>query len=98
MVWADVLVNALKELEAGKIFAITGAKNTPVRTIVPPLHKTDGGRLHALRDLILQYPGPQPLYLRFRSKDGQELKLKADSGYCVRDAEEFRLKLAELLG
>src|SRR6267154_1856926 len=119
MVWADVFAKALKELEPGKIVAITGKldsredsvrliaaeavsitrdKKTPVLTIDLPLDKTDEGRLLALRDLILQYPGPQPLYLRFRSNDGQELKLKADSGYCVRDAEEFRLKLAELLG
>ena len=83
---------------AAEVVSITRAKKTPVLTIDLPLDKTDEGRLLALRDLILQYPGPQPLYLRFRSTDGLELKLKADSGYCVRDAEEFRLKLAELLG
>src|SRR6266404_3485688 len=118
MVWADVFAKAAKELEVGKIVAITGkldsredsvrliaaevvpitrAKKTAILTIDLPLEKTDEGRLLALRDLILQYPGSQPLYLRFRTNDGQELKLKADSGYCVRDAEEFRLKLADLL-
>jgi DNA polymerase III alpha subunit len=118
MVWADVFAKASKELEHGKIVAITGkldsredstrliaaevapitrTKKTAILTIDLPLEKTDEGRLLALRDLILQYPGSQPLYLRFRTNDGQELKLKADSGYCVRDAEEFRVKLAELL-
>jgi DNA polymerase-3 subunit alpha len=118
MVWADVFARAVKELELGKIVAITAkidrrddsvrliatevepitrGKRTPVLTIDLPLEKTDEGRLLALRDLILQFPGPQPLYLRFRTNDGRELKLKAHSGYCVRDEEEFRTKLAELL-
>jgi DNA polymerase-3 subunit alpha len=118
MVWADVFAKASKELELGKIVAITGkldsredslrliatevapisrTKKTAILTIDLPLEKTDEDRLLALRELILQYPGSQPLYLRFRARDGQELKLKADSGYCVRDEEEFRAKLAELL-
>jgi len=84
-------------LIAAEVVPITRAKKTAILTIDLPLEKTDEGRLLALRDLILQYPGSQPLYLRFRTNDGQELKLKADSGYCVRDAEEFRLKLADLL-
>jgi hypothetical protein len=39
----------------------------------------------------------QPLYLRFRTIDGRELRLKADSGYSVRDDQTFRELLAELL-
>jgi DNA polymerase-3 subunit alpha len=84
-------------LIAAEVAPIIRAKKTAVLTIDLPVEKTDEGRLLALRDLILQYPGPQPLYLRFRTSDGQELKLKAHSGYCVRDEEEFRAKLAELL-
>jgi hypothetical protein len=37
------------------------------------------------------------LYLRFRTVDGRELRLKADAGYSVRDDETLREKLAELL-
>jgi DNA polymerase III subunit alpha len=84
-------------LIANEINPITNKKKTAALTIDLPLEKTDEGRLLALRDLILQYPGAQPLYLRFKSIDGRELKLKADSGYCVRDEEGFRTKLAELL-
>ena len=89
MVWADVFARAAKELELGKIVAITGkldsredsvrliaaevvpitrAKKAAILTIDLPLEKTDEGRLLALRDLILQYPGSQPLYLRFENQ------------------------------
>jgi hypothetical protein len=51
----------------------------------------------ALRELVMQHPGPQPLFLRFRGHGGQELKVRANNGYSVRDDADFREKLAELL-
>jgi hypothetical protein len=61
------------------------------------MEKADEKRLIAIRDLVRQFPGIQPLYLRFRSIDGLEIRLKADSDYSVRDEERFRAKLVELL-
>jgi hypothetical protein len=66
-------------------------------TIEVPMEKVDEKRLIALRDLVRQFPGTQPLYLRFRSIEGQAIRLKADSDFSVRDEEAFRAKLAELL-
>ena len=61
------------------------------------MEKVDEERLIAIRDLVCQFPGVQPLYLRFRSPDGHEIRLKADPGYSVRDEETLRAKLTELL-
>ncbi|MBV9492205.1 MAG: hypothetical protein JO069_21125, partial [Verrucomicrobia bacterium] len=49
------------------------------------------------RNLVQQFPGTQPLYLRIRRLDGQELHLKAGEGFAVRDDAAFRERLAELL-
>jgi hypothetical protein len=76
---------------------MTGRKSVKALTIDIPLEKADEERLMAIRDLVRQFPGIQPLYLRFRSADGQEIRLRADSDYSVRDEEAFRAKLAELL-
>jgi DNA polymerase-3 subunit alpha len=83
---------------ASEINLITGAKAAKGLTIDIQLEKADEKRLVAVRDLVCQFPGKQPLYLLFRSADGRELRLKADAGYNVRDDEAFRAKLAELLG
>lgn len=117
MVWGEVYVKAAKEIDKGKIVAISGkldkreenlrlvtneigslSKHEGVKalTIDIPMEKADENRLIAIRDLVRQYPGMQPLYLRFRLPDGREVRLKADSGYSVRDEEPFREKLAEL--
>jgi hypothetical protein len=61
------------------------------------MEKANEERLMAIRDLVRQFPGIQPLYLRFRSTDGHEIRLKADLDYSVRDEDAFRAKLAELL-
>jgi hypothetical protein len=46
----------------------------------------------------MKHPGPQPLFLRFRAPDGQELRVKTNTGYSVRDDASFREELAQLLG
>ena len=66
-------------------------------TIDMELEKTDEKRLVAVRDLVRQFPGRQPLYLLFHAADGSEIRLKADPGYSVRDDQALRTKLAELL-
>jgi DNA polymerase III subunit alpha len=117
MVWGEVYATAAKEIEKGKIVAITGrldkrdetlrvianeiepiAKPKAVKAIVIdiPIDKASEQRLIAIRDLVRQHPGTQPLFLRFRSADGREIRLKADANYSVRDSEPFREKLAEL--
>ena len=117
MVWGEVYAKAAKEIDKGRIVAITGKldkrednlrlvtneigaiskhKGVKALTIDIPMEKVDEKRLIAVRDLVRQYPGMQPLYLRFRLPDGREVRLKADSGYSVRDGEPFRAKLAEL--
>ena len=118
MVWGEVYAKTAKEIDKGKIVAITGkldkredsvrivaneigplSGRKPVKalTIEIPMEKADEDRLIAIRDLVRQFPGIQPLYLRFRSSDGHEIRLKADADYSVRDEEDFRAKLAELL-
>jgi DNA polymerase-3 subunit alpha len=66
-------------------------------TIDIPMEKADEERLVAIRTLVQRYPGPQPLFLRFRAVDGRVLKLKASGDYSVRDDTALRTKLAELL-
>jgi DNA polymerase-3 subunit alpha len=66
-------------------------------TIDIELEKTDEKRLVAVRELVTQFPGRQPLYLLFHTADGREIRLKADPGYSVRDDETLRAKLAKLL-
>jgi DNA polymerase III subunit alpha len=118
MVWGEVFAKTSKEIDKGKIVAITGKldkredsirivaneigpikgrKSIKALTIDIPMEKADEGRLMAIRDLVRQFPGIQPLYLRFRSIDGREIRLKADLDYSVRDEEGLREKLAELL-
>ncbi len=82
---------------ANEIGPIGGRKPTKALTIEIPMEKADEERLIAIRDLVRQFPGIQPLYLRFQSTDGHEIRLKADADYSVRDDEAFRTKLAELL-
>src|SRR5215469_11351160 len=66
-------------------------------TIDIPLEKANEERLVAIRTLVQLYPGPQPLFLRFRTADGRVLKLKASGDYSVRDDSALLEKLAELL-
>jgi len=66
-------------------------------TIDIPVEKANEERLVAIRTLVQLYPGPQPLFLRFRTVDGRVLKLKASGDYSVRDDSALREKLAELL-
>jgi hypothetical protein len=82
---------------ANEIGPLVARKSVKAIVIDVPLEKADEKRLIALRDLVRQFPGIQPLYLRFRSIDGQEIRLKADSDFSVRDEEAFRARLAELL-
>jgi DNA polymerase III subunit alpha len=82
---------------ASEIEPISRGKSVKALTIDIPMEKADEERLIAIRDLVLQFPGRRPVYLRFLSTDGLEIRLKADSGYSVRDDEAFRKKLAELL-
>lgn len=84
-------------LIATEIGAISQRKALKPLMIDIPLEKADENRLIALRELIRQHPGTQPLLLRFRTSDGRELKLKTDAGYSVTDNEIFREKLVELL-
>jgi DNA polymerase-3 subunit alpha len=118
MVWGEVFAKTSKEIDKGKIVAITGKldkredsirivaneigpissrKSTRALTIDIPMEKADESRLMAIRDLVRQFPGRQPLYLRFRSIDGCEIRLKANADYSVRDEDVLRAKLAELL-
>jgi DNA polymerase III subunit alpha len=119
MVWGEVYAKAAKQIDKGRIVAITGKldkreenirivaneigplsgrKSTKPLTIDISMEKVDEERLIAIRDLVCQFPGIQPLYLRFHSTDGHEICLRADPGYSVRDEETLRAKLAELLG
>jgi DNA polymerase-3 subunit alpha len=84
-------------LVANEIGPMTRRKAVKALTIDIPMEKADEERLVAIRELVRQFPGMQPLYLRFRMIDGRELRLKADPGYSVRDEEIFREKLAKLL-
>jgi DNA polymerase III alpha subunit len=118
MVWGEVYARTAKEIDKGKIVAITGKldkreesarivaneigpvslrKSVKALTIDIPLEKADEERLIAIRDLVRQFPGIQPLYLRFLSTDGHEIRLKANGDFSVRDEEDFRARLAELL-
>jgi DNA polymerase-3 subunit alpha len=119
LVWADVFARFGKELEAGKIVAVSAklerrdetprliaseigpiakGKKAGALTIDIPLERTNEDKLFALRELVMKHPGPQPLFLRFRAPDGQELKVKTNTGYSVRDDESFREELAQLMG
>jgi DNA polymerase-3 subunit alpha len=84
-------------LVTNEIGALSKQKGVKALTIDIPMDKADEKRLIAIRDLVRQYPGMQPLCLRFCRADGREVRLKADAGYSVRDEEPFREKLAELL-
>ena len=118
MVWGEVYAKTAKEIDKGKIVAITGKldkreesarivaneigpisprRSVKALTIDIPMEKADDERLIAIRDLVRQFPGIQPLYLRFLSPDGHEIRLKANGDFSVRDAEDFRARLAELL-
>jgi DNA polymerase-3 subunit alpha len=118
MVWGEVFAKTAKEIDKGKIVAITGKldkredsirivaneiapissrKSAKALTIDIPMEKADEDRLMAIRDLVRQFPGRQPLYLRFWSIDGYEIRLKANADYSVRDEDVLRAKLAELL-
>jgi DNA polymerase-3 subunit alpha len=119
LVWADVFARFGKELETGKIVAVSAklerrdetprliaseigpiakGKKAGALTIDIPLERTNEDKLFALRELVMKHPGPQPLFLRFRAPDGQELKVKTNTGYSVRDDESFREELAQLMG
>ena len=82
---------------ASEINPIGEVKTLKGLTIDIELEKTDEKRLVAVRELVSQFPGRQPLYLLFHTADGREIRLKADPGYSVRDDETLRAKLAELL-
>jgi DNA polymerase III subunit alpha len=84
-------------LVANEIGPITRGEKVAPLTIDIPMEKAGEERLVAIRALAQQYPGPQPLLLRFCTADGQVLKLKASGDYSVRDDTAFRAKLAELL-
>jgi DNA polymerase III subunit alpha len=84
-------------LVAHEVAPITKGKGFKGLTIDIPIDKADETRMMAIRDLVREYPGAQPLFLRFRSLDGREVRLKADPGYAVRDDQTFRERLAELL-
>ena len=84
-------------LIATEIGGISQRKALEPLMIDIPIEKADETRLIALRDLVRQHPGTQPLFLRFRAPDGRELKLKTDPGYSITDNEAFREKLTELL-
>jgi DNA polymerase-3 subunit alpha len=82
---------------ANEVGPITPRQTVKAITIEVPIEKADEHRLIAIRDLVRQFPGTQPLYLRFRSIDGHEVRLRAGSDFSVHDEEAFRVKLAELL-
>jgi DNA polymerase-3 subunit alpha len=84
-------------LVANEVGPIIKGKGFKGLTIDIPMEKADEQRLKAIRDLVRQFPGAQPLFLRFKTPDGRELRLKADPGYAIRDEESFRERLAELL-
>ncbi|MBV9489451.1 MAG: DNA polymerase III subunit alpha [Verrucomicrobia bacterium] len=84
-------------LVATAVGPITRRHHITALTIDIPYEKADEDRLKALRNLVQQFPGTQPLYLRIRRLDGQELHLKAGEGFAVRDDAAFRERLAELL-
>lgn len=84
-------------LVANDVGPITRGQPVAALTIDIPYEKANEARLMELRRLIQQFPGPQPLFLRIRRLDGQELRLKADAGFAVRDDASLREKLAELL-
>ncbi|HEY0789997.1 MAG TPA: DNA polymerase III subunit alpha [Chthoniobacterales bacterium] len=84
-------------LVAQEMGALGRGQKVHAMTIDLPHEKATEERLLALRQLVQQYPGAQPLFLRIRNVDGRELRLKADHGFAVRDDAGFREKLAELL-
>jgi DNA polymerase-3 subunit alpha len=85
-------------LIASEIGPVAKGKRIGALTIDIALERTNEDKLLALRELVMKHPGPQPLFLRFRTPDGQELKVKTNQGYSVRDDQSFREELAELLG
>jgi DNA polymerase-3 subunit alpha len=82
---------------ANEIGPMSSRKSVEALTIDIPIEKANEQRLIAIRDLVRQFPGIQPLYLRFWSADGHQIRLKADADYSVKDEEAFRSRLAELL-
>ncbi|MBV8142571.1 MAG: DNA polymerase III subunit alpha, partial [Verrucomicrobia bacterium] len=82
---------------ASEVGPISKRKSVEALTIDIPIEKASEERLKAIRDLVRQYPGKQPLYLRFWSTEGQEIRLKAAPDFSVKDEEAFRSRLAELL-
>ena len=77
-------------LVANEVSSITQGHRAVALTIDIPYEKADEDRLRALRNLVQQFPGTQPLFLRIRRLDGQELRLKADDGFAMRDDASFR--------
>ncbi len=84
-------------LVAQDVGPITRGQKILALTIDIPYEKANGERLVALRQLVQEHPGAQPLFLRIWRQDGQEVRLKADGGFAVRDDTTFREKLAEIL-
>ncbi|MBV9645121.1 MAG: DNA polymerase III subunit alpha [Verrucomicrobia bacterium] len=82
---------------ANEIGPMSSRKSVEPLTIDIPIEKATEQRLIAIRDLVRQFPGIQPLYLRFWSADGHEIRLKADSNYSVKAEGAFRSRLTELL-
>jgi DNA polymerase-3 subunit alpha len=82
---------------SNEIGPMSSRKSVEALTIDIPIEKANEQRLIAIRDLVRQFPGIQPLYLRFWSADGHQIRLKADADYSVKDEEAFRSRLAELL-
>jgi DNA polymerase III subunit alpha len=82
---------------ANEVGPLTPRKSVKSLTIDIPMEKADEQRLVAIRDLVRQFPGIQPLYLRIRSTNGQEIRLRASSDFSVQDDKAFRARLDELL-
>jgi DNA polymerase III subunit alpha len=84
-------------LVANELSSLAPDKSPRPLTIDLPVNQVDEARLTALRDLIRQFPGDQPLCLRFHS-GRQEVRLRVGADFRVRDSAAFRAKLAEIVG
>ncbi len=84
-------------LVANEIGSIAPDKSSRPLTIDLPADQLDERRLEGIRELIRQFPGEQPLFLRFISPFGEKVKLRTAREFSVKDSPLFRERLAGIL-
>ncbi len=84
-------------LVANEIGSIAPEKSARPLTIDLPADQLDEARLEGIRQLIQQFPGEQPLVLRFVSPFGEKVKLRTGREFAIKDSPLFRERLAGIL-